>query len=258
MNQERPPQFNKAPSNVSETKTFSETDKLSSEQINGIKFAAEIGRKIQIAIPQIATDYVNGLSLLELVYKYDIQKNFGMANIKSAKIAVLNALGGYSGDFSASYSGLIDSETLKIIGKEHRKDSSSKLGELTREEGRGIFGMTKEEKREVAIRAGMDSYQTRKGIHTGENFERKPVSFEVKQAIGKKSVVDRGFIPFSEEEETFMKSLDLNTEQYRTRGVKINAKKITRELNEKFHNARKSGAVGLFLRKIKKRNAPQS
>src|ERR1035437_9429764 len=132
MNLDHPPQFNKKPpSNNLHANTTGGT-KVSPEQQAAIKKAAETGKQHQQEFPEIALDYINGISVDGLIAKYDIQQKFGLLSAELTKSAVTNALGGYKGYYNVSYTGLItDPEIFKTIGKKHMKDSSKRLGEIT-------------------------------------------------------------------------------------------------------------------------------
>ncbi len=262
MNPDRPSQFVKPPSGNLDTGTSTSEHELRPEQRAAIRLAAEVGRQIQQTCTEIAIDYTNGLSLSELVEKYDIQERFGINKRQTARVSVMNALKGYSGSSVASYPGLIkDLEILEAIRKKHRREGGKKTGELTRDEGRGIFGITKERRREISTKAGTDAFQAKIGIHA-PGYKAPPLSFETRVVIGKKSALTRGYTTLPEEAEIFIRSLDLSNPeyQYSTRKGQINIKKITEEVNKRFYpenNGTNVHAVSSFLRRMKKRDAPQ-
>lgn len=250
MNPEKPPQFNNPPSSVLKEKIKAERSKLSLEQMGAMKLSVETGKKIQGEFPQIALDYVNGLTAPELVEKYDIQKRYGIPNQSTARAAVSYALIGYAGRHSPSYPALIrDPDILKAIGEKHKKASAQKTGKRMSNEGRGMFARTDEEIIEVGRKSGTNLFRSKQGIHAQTPAE--------KREVGRVSALRRGFVPFSEDEEAFITSLDLESEEYRTRGKKLNAERIAKELNDRFHGGskvRRGNTVGQFLRRIKERN----
>lgn len=70
MNHEIPPQSKKPPSSNLEIEASVSEDKLSTEQKIAIKLSVDIGRKIQLEFPQIAIDYINGLSSYEQLLNF--------------------------------------------------------------------------------------------------------------------------------------------------------------------------------------------
>ncbi len=162
-----------------------------------------------------------------------------------------NALIGYSGNFTTSYPGLIKNPNVaQAIGHEHKKDWGKKVGKLLRDEGRGMFAITPEEKRRISGRTGMILLQTGKGIHAQTDIERSEVS--------KLGVISKGFVPLSTEVTTFVRSLDLNNPEYLTMKKQVDATKIAKDVNEKFYEGRnviKADTISSFILRMKKRGS---
>jgi len=200
---------------------------LSVEQKKAFIISVKIGRQIQLDIPEIAIDYVNGLSLNELATKYDIQNRYGITTPKVAAAAVYYALTGFqdkSGkDSSNNYPGLItDADARKIIGAQHQKRQHKILGQRLRDEKKGMFGIPPEQRLEIAKKSGRITYEKRVGVHAK--------SFEEKSRWAKRAVAARGFRPFSDEEKTLINELIVQPENQRGKAVK--AKKVADIINK--------------------------
>lgn len=182
-------------------------------QIGGIAKAIDLGKRIQELFPEIAEDYRNGNSLLDIVNKYGIQEEFGIKEA-TAKKSVSFALRGYGGEFKfffsnkPVYTGLIDSSELLEIAKIHGVDSGKKLG--------GKYGS----------KIGELTFKNKTGIHSQTNKE--------KSNSGKKGLVSQGKTPWTDEELKTAYEMSFNP-SYR-RGIRVNTGKIAEEINSWFHN----------------------
>ena len=217
------PQFNKLSFPVSSTASSESRSKT--EQIAGIKFSAEKGMEIQKTCPEIAMEFVNGLYASEIVEKYDIQKKFSIDNPNTAKAAVMNAIGGYRGNLSEDYEGLIkDPDIVRMIAKKHRENSRMKVGNMLKEQGKGIHAHSVEERKEISRRG----------------------------------VIARGNTPISDAEKTLIQDLASQLEYKIISRNSVNSEKIAQEVNEKFHHGKKvrnSDTITSFLSKVRKQSA---
>ncbi len=124
-----------------------------------IKLSIAIGFRLQSDLPQIANDYRNLMSRLEIIGKYDICNMYSI-NASIAKPSVTYAIRGYHGDEKVgkhtiySYDGLIsDKNELNRIIVESRK----KRLEMMVEEMKGIHSQTKEERKRRSSKGGINS-----------------------------------------------------------------------------------------------------
>lgn len=123
---------------------------VSREQVAAIKFGIILGRTLQVDIPQIATDYANGLYPHEIATKYGVVSRYGIGNEDIATKAVVNAIQGNKFRFLGvpSYAGLIeDSQTYKGLARRHRSRNSQANGSQLFRQRKGIHADTSEEKR---------------------------------------------------------------------------------------------------------------
>jgi hypothetical protein len=160
---------------MSDLENIAEGKELTGEQIGAIIRVADIGRKLQSDLPEIANDYREGMFIHEIVAKYNIQINYS-ATESVAWSAVQRTLAGHDGFLDGKpYSGLIaDRLELERLAEEHKRESGKMLHEL----GIGIHGMTGEEKRLL----GLEAYRNGTGIHSMTTEERRE--------IGKKTYED--------------------------------------------------------------------
>lgn len=260
--------------------SISNSETLTGSQIAAKKFANKLGQEIQTTIPEIKEAFLNGLALMEIVERFGIQNRFGITNEGTAREAVRDALKGYQNDKGyeglISYPGLIEPEIWERISKEHKTAGSQKVGTRMREEGRGFFAMTEEQRIEVGKRSGQALLEKGLGIHkqTFEDkqelgrrnrdagigiFAQSPEELrtariagarsqiknrvgihsqtpEERKNLGNKAAISRGEIPFSEEEVEFIKGLTLLPEYQRGKLTDMN--KIAQAVNQKFHDGK--------------------
>ena len=255
MSYEKPLQFSNPSSNSSETIVLAAKEQSSLAQKARLRFSVQAGKQIQLRYPQIAQEFLDGASFLDLVKKYNIQNELGLTSANTAESAVRFALVGFEAKPGVrdmeSYSGLIeDKEVYKNAAKKHQQNQGATTGRLTQKEGSGIFAMTAEERSEVGRKSGTALFERKVGVHC--------VSLEQKMAYGRKAAIANGLKPFSEEEILLIKKLAL-LDTFR-RGIKIDAKKITEKVNQELHEGnqiRKSRQISKFLYKTRKRNFSQ-
>ncbi len=262
---------------------------LTPQQIKAILKEIELGRRIQEEIPEIAEDYQGGMSQPKIVEKYQIQERYNV-NWAIATKAVSNAIRGSNGMLEIEpYEGLItDTNRLKEIAKEHRSYSCSINGAKMRDEGRGLFSITKEERIAIGRESGRANYKKKIGIHAMTIEQRRELgrksgiltyrkktglhalTKEEKRAVGRKSALSRGYTPWIERivnedeslnggfsrlsEEEFAYNLSLIPEYQRKVGS--NNKKIAKKVNEAYHDGnqvRNNKSIGNRLSRFRKR-----
>ena len=185
--------------------------------------AIEFGKIIQERIPEVAIDFRSGKSLTNIVSERKIGHLFGLSpNV--ARTSLRYALSGYYGDFSPSpfdsYSGLLSSEEIEEIVKQHRTDSGKVYGKLAAKNG--------------------NLNQRRAAIARGATLWRN-------------WVVGENYCVYNEKQYAF----DLSKlEKYRRQGQPFHSNtRIAQRLNEVYHHGkqiRTENAVGCVLKRMKK------
>jgi len=176
---------------------------LSGEQKIGIKNSIISAFKIQETIPTLADDFIKGSTLEQLVKKYDLESKLN-CSYSTAINTVRIALVGYGGNMTflegevPTFSGLIDKETYDNIVKERMTN------------------------------VGKKAFFEKKGIHAQTIDEQKELGRLLSESQGK--------TVFSDEEIDFLK-IKITDPEYQ-RKSRINAKKLSELLNQKFHGGR--------------------
>ncbi|MEM4368859.1 MAG: hypothetical protein QXU88_00835 [Candidatus Woesearchaeota archaeon] len=115
------------------------------ERIVAAYASRHTGKKIAEELPHISSDYKAGLSLREIVEKYDIMERYQISNKNTAVAGVSYAL-----------KLLIPKKEREKIGFEHM----IKSGKLIAEKGIGIAGMSHEKCAELGRKASIARGQT--------------------------------------------------------------------------------------------------
>lgn len=204
---------------------------LSDGQKGGIKQSIALGEDLQRHIPQIAQDYRAGLSLMDIVNKYNIQSAYNVG-VSVANNAVYLALAGYDGRFNMfpkpQYPGLIPSADMQILGRNHNASTGSLIGKMLKQTGRGIFSISKAERERIGRASGLAQYAKGLGIHSQTREE--------KRESGRLGITAKGKIPWSDEEIRYVIQLSTNPD-YR-RKTRIHAQRIYRGVNETHHQGK--------------------
>ena len=132
---------------------------ISPKMAAAIKLSIKIGFRLQSDLPQIADDYRNLMSRLEILEKYGICEKYSIS-VSIANPSVTYAIRGYHGNekvgkhIISRYDGLIsDKNELNGIIIESRK----KRLEIMVEGMKGIHSQTKEERKMKSSKGGINS-----------------------------------------------------------------------------------------------------
>ncbi len=228
---------------------------LSQSQATAINAAADLGRRLQDDFPGIAGRYRGGEFTGVIAEDLRISGEYGVSD-RVARVAVRYAISGYPGGLGIdSYLGLITDESeLEELASEHKRRNSRETGRREAEEGIGVHGRSKEERRSYASKAGKVggavSYERRVGIHGQSREERRERALASHRA--------RGLTPWSEEEAkdvlAMMEDPGFTYQTGNHRG-KRNAKLIARTLNERYHGGgvvRTNSSVQFYYKSRKK------
>ncbi len=194
------------------------------DNIAGIRGAIDIGKRIQESedAENIVRDFRSGDSLSDIVKKYNIR--IPSITFSTAKNAVRFALFGYDGNIEHAerfeYDGLIGKTEYLNLVEDH----------------------TSENGREIGLRYGVENGNNQLRNKTGIHSQ----STEQNTRFGKEGVIAQGSRPYSEEEMELISELSKNPEFQRL--SRINAKKISEELNRVLHD----GEVVRSPKQIKK------
>jgi len=158
-----------------------EYGKLAPEQITAIKKEVLLGRELQVLYPEIAEDYRKGMTHKEIVEKYNITGQFGVDEEFAKNTVGYSIRGILRAMFDLKpYSGLItDKEELERLAQDHNIEG----GRKTYEQGKGIHGMSEEERIEASRKGGKISAILRGQILWTEIEEQ--IALELHQEIGK-------------------------------------------------------------------------
>lgn len=198
------------------------------DQVHAIRYAINLGFKIQKDFPEIADDYRNKHSASAIVAKYSLDTFYGVKTILAEK-AVNRALRGYDGHLKVgkleTYPGLIEAEEMKALGVEHQQENRSRMGNTVVKEGKGIFALSVERRREIARERGAQTLAAKTGIHA--------MTFEERVEHGRRNALLRGQKPYTDQEIDLVAKL-MEDPKYK-KGSILDIKKITAELNERLH-----------------------
>jgi|SRR3989344_4216700 len=167
--------------------------KLLPNQFAAICASIKLGYTIKTDFPQIAEDYRSGLSLTQIVRKYQLTSMYKVG-VRTAINAVHRALVGHGGGFNLeSYEGLIvDYTEIKDIGRDHL----SKPGKELYRDKRGVFAIPKEELVRYSSMGGRLASKEKLGIH-GRSREQMTMDGKKGGIIGGRIVQERRLGIFS-------------------------------------------------------------
>ena len=199
-------------------------------QMSAISRGIERGKEIRDSLAAIADDYRAGMTLSEIVSKYNIMNKFEIDNEDVAGKAVKYALSGYDGTsislHNEHYEGLMTQEEYSKISARHQVDSRIRVGKRLYEEGNGLFSIPREKKRQMGIRHGKNQYSQKKGIHA--------LDIEQKRENGRKGAAARGYVAWDHYETVVAYALSILPEYQRSGNA--NNTKVAEALNAIFHN----------------------
>jgi hypothetical protein len=213
-------------------KMMEPTGELSSEQIGAIKRSIEIGSLLVNDHPEIAELYRGGMTHSGIAENLDVKGNYG-ASDKVAVTSIYYAIKGHAGGFGTeSYDGLIsDLDELTRLEHEHHAEYGRIGGRKLAELGKGIHGLTPEQRLEYSSKGGRKSAELGKGIHG--------LTPEQRLEYGRIATLARGQTPWGEEETGYAHLLSLEPEFQHQKGPhkgKGDYKTIAQVLNEDYHN----------------------
>ncbi len=224
--------FNSNPDNFPQKK---EEGVLTQEQRRGIVGSVRVGYQLTTEHPQLADDYRSGMGVPDLVEKYQIKEQYNLKT-HTAKNAIRYALKGYDGRYDGikhalkigidSYPGLLeDNEEARELGRLHRQDNARAHNQRLKQEGKGFFGQTLEEKSEAGKKGGQISFENKLGIHarTPEQMHKR----------GRDLAESQGKTIYGEEEIQYI--TELSQHPHYKRGSRLNMSAIVEEVNRKFH-----------------------
>ena len=202
-----------------------------------IKASIEFGKEIRDKIPDIENDYRNGKSLSDIVRERHICDVLGIS-VDMAMTSVHYALRGHDGGYFQcfnlpAYNGLIPREELEVLARNHGVDYGEKMGKLNGsknyKQGKGISSLSKEKLREHGAKGGR--VKTRKGFGVLNEEQLRDRTIYLAGIMG--------YIPYSREEDETILRLSEEQKYTHQQGRSIgrtNLDKLTKEINESFHD----------------------
>lgn len=140
---------------------------MNDSQIGAIKFARATARQIATDIPEIAGDYLEGKTYLEIIREYDIMEKYGIGNTNTAKTVLHYAMKSF-----------FPEDFLEELAFMHISDN----GSLLSEEGQGFFS------RKSRVEAGRKGTEA-KGY---EIWEPRDVRLVLRKSKSKKYLTPAG------------------------------------------------------------------
>jgi hypothetical protein len=236
----------------------------SRSQITAIKICAVMGLRLQDELPQIAEEYMGGLSYSRIGVKHDIRSRIekyfkipsGKVSRSTVSTSVLNALWGYKGGFGRGpYGGLIEDDGL--LREKLFRDYQKRNGEFTLERKLAVHALSQKELKENGKEGGLIGGRSNIENKTGIG---KMTPADLKNA-GIESAIARGYTPWTPRRITklrlylseleFAHNLLFNREYWKNER-KIDAIKISEKLNKEYHSGkatRTSKSVSQGLRR---------
>jgi hypothetical protein len=202
---------------------------LSDSQKSAIIYSIELAKKIQTQFPTIAEEYRGGSSLSTICTNHRINELFGVKP-KTAQEAVRIALGGYKGVFVManidSFPGMIPLEEFTKIGKSHNVANSTAIGIHYRDNGLGIFSISKKDRSKIGQKSAKIQMRQKIGIHAQTKKERR--------ILGQKAIEAQGGTIYSKKEIAFIRKLTKDP-LYKNHKSQVKVSAIADKVNEKFH-----------------------
>ena len=137
--------------------------KVSPKEAVAIKLIKEKGPILAEEHPEIAMDYENGMTYVQLVDKYAVQDSYVVTS-EIAKGIVGHAL-----------KMLLTEEKRKAI----RQQTWTRIGNTHKINGTGVFSITPEERRKIGRKNGRALFENKKGIHALTAEQRRENSRRV-------------------------------------------------------------------------------
>lgn len=211
---------------------------INQRKIKAIHMTRKFGSRIAEDFPRIAEDYRAGDKIPILLERYHIQGEYGIQPHLAA-----NSL-------SRALEILLSSEEREVLSTQHKREA----GINAKKEGTGIFSLTLEELKNTARKGhlalssmgGQATYRLKRGIHG--------LSQEEREKLSKEAVRAKGYIPFSEEEKSFLLSLSSNQEYYHISNHRntLDYEKIAEEFRERFRIVRKPKSLKYLMGKLRR------
>ena len=126
------------------------TGEMSSEQIGAIEHSIRIGSLLVNDHPEIAELYRDGMTQSRIAEILDVKREYGILSDEVARSSIYRAITGHAGGFGTGpYDGLIPNlDELTRLEHQHRAEYGRISGRKTAAEGKGIHGLTPEQKSE--------------------------------------------------------------------------------------------------------------
>jgi len=224
------------------------------KRLNAIHLSNRMATKIARDLPQIMEDYKQGHSLTKILNKYSLESTYGLVR-------------------SVARSALSKALTMLIENEEERKELNlnhkANCGYSNLIQGKGIFSLSEERKKEASQKAGNIAFKMKKGIHALSSEERSrfgklhyklglgKMSNEKRAIMSRKSTISRGYVPWEDGERLYFMTLCGNSDFFHNNGSykgHPNYKAISIELYRVYHIKRNPGVLKRWRRLLEEQN----
>lgn len=206
---------------------------LDQTQVAAIRFQVDCGRELQRLYSQIADDYREGKSHMEIAETYDVANLFNVRSATSLRHIVKNALIGNDNELMGdTYEGLLSPDEREQLCREHL-----------------VCTQTLQEKRDAGRKGGYmtgrRNYEAGLGIHAQ--------TIEDKRELGRKTAELQGKTVWSDDEVSCLLSLAESGDYMN--GKYLSNKKLAEALNQNYHRGediRTLHAIREMIKKLRK------
>lgn len=211
--------------------------------------SVKTGWQIQKDFPDIAEDYRAGFLISEIAKGHDIAKHYTISP-KTAEMAVLKALKGHTGKNGIEgFVGLLSPEEYYAIASKNLFKSRQDIGSRAWKEGKGMFGLTTEQRQATGRASGTQARENQTGIHAQTGAQRR--------AFGQMGAAKQGKEIYSDEERALIASL-IGDRNFRKNGGKLDIIKITAFFNERFRQGKEPKTAQEIKNLINKKRLQKS
>ncbi|MEK6859019.1 MAG: hypothetical protein AABX53_03875 [Nanoarchaeota archaeon] len=141
--------------------------KVSYSQVGGIRKSINLGREWQETHPEIAILFRGGKTAPEIVRELNLAEEHSITP-KTASVAVYKYLKGHDGRFDIpAYEGALPREEVSRMLETNRSLNGRRNGTRGLSEKKGIFGLTKNQKKEAGRKGGLKSTLAKGELHWG-------------------------------------------------------------------------------------------
>lgn len=211
----------------------------SQNQVKAMVYSTQKGRELREECLWIEDLFRSGIPVTKIAEEPRIRERVHGSK-RTIEKALAYALKGYTGNIQLSeiqpYEGLIPLNQYNKLVSLIRAQNAVKVYEEMQRQGRGLVAITLEKRQEMGRKNGTNLYKKGLGIHA-QTYEQRRANLRL-------AVIGRGRTPWEDRELAFVYELSQDSRYHI--GTQFNLKKLTSEVNAKFHKGqvvRKSRGV---------------